>query len=82
MKRSGRLPGTHRELCGPARVLALKDILQYCLQYWFYTSFSPLVLLSSHLSPSLEPSQLCWEPECSNFPSGTPLIQGQGYPFT
>lgn len=56
-------------------------LLQYYLQDWFYTSFSPLVLLSSHLSPSLEPSQLCWEPECFNFPSGTPLIQDRDTPL-
>lgn len=56
---------------------SLKDFLQYC----FYTSFSPLLLLSPHLSPSLEPSQLCWKPECSNFPSGAPLIQERDTPY-
>lgn len=61
--------------------ISLKDFLQYCLQYWFYPSFSPLVLLSSHLFPSLEASQPCWEPECSNFPSGTPLIQDRDMPL-
>lgn len=55
---------------------SLKDFLHYCLQYWFYTSFCPLMLLSSHLSPFLELCQMC-----SNFPPGTPLLQDRDTPL-
>lgn len=55
---------------------SLKDFLQYCLWYWFYTSFCPPMLLSSHLSPFLGPCQMC-----SKFPPGTSLIQDRDTPL-
>lgn len=58
--------------------ISLIEFLQYCLQDWFYTSFSPLVLLSCHQPPSLEPSQLCW----NQLPIWNIPDSGHGCPFT